>query len=284
MKLNLLPRQVAKAQGSKASFFFMFVIIAAFGAATYFFIKKGQDELAAAREPIDKLRSDVELAMGRSAMADTVIAEMTNIDRNIKLTEAMLAHNTAYVDLYREVMGYIPAYYRVTTMAATPNGAESCTVNMTGVIKTHKQYADLVAALYRMPGVTSVTRGGYAFTDPTVPALTEADQTGEAVKPGEANLPSDPDLRMAELIRRASTPQGFLNVNNFGTDNAFKGAMPEWSTVTVSMVVTKNVTTPNPRGTLLLGGTGGAQGGVPGGFPGATGGGPAGGRGRIGGP
>ncbi len=264
MKLNLLPKHVAKSQGSKAAFFVMLLIIGGAAAGTFLLIKSGQDQLAEARAPIDGYRATVSRAMGKSAMADTIIAEMTNIDRNIKLTEAMLSHNAAYTNLYREVMGYIPAYYRITSISAAPSGAEACTVNMQGVLKTHRQYADLVLALYRMPGVTSVTRGGYSLVDPRVPALNEADQFGTAVKPGEANLPSDPEARMAALIQRAQEPTGFRNINNFGTENPLKGAMPEWSTVTVTMTITgKNITTPDPRGTLLQGGTGGAPGGQP---------------------
>lgn len=264
MKLNLLPRHVAKSQGSRAAFIAMWIIIGGFAAATFLLIKSGQQQLTEAKEPIEGLRADVARTMGKSAMADTIIAEMTNIDRNIKLTEAMLSHNSTYTELYREVMAYIPSYYRITSISAAPGGAEACTVNMQGVLKTHKQYADLVLALYRMPGVTSVTRGGYTLNDPRVPALNEVDQFGTAVKPGEANLPSDPEARMAALIQRAQQPAGFQNVNNFGTENAFKGAMPEWSTVTVTMTITgRNITTPDPRGTLLQGGTGGAPGGQP---------------------
>jgi hypothetical protein len=264
MKLNLLPKHVAKAQGSKAAAFVALLIVGAMGAFTFLMIRDGQQQLADANAPIEDLRTKVSRAMGNSAMADTVIAEMTNIDRNIKLTEAMLAHNSAYTDLYRDVMGYIPSYYRITNITAVSGGAEGCTVSMQGVLKTHSQYADLVLALYRMPGVTNVTRGGYAFVDPRVPALNEADQFGTPIKPGQANLPSDPDLRMAELIRRAQEPAGFLNVNNFGTENTFKGAMPEWSNVTVTMTIAgRNIQTPNPRGTLLMGGAGGAQGAIP---------------------
>jgi hypothetical protein len=272
MKLNLLPKHVAKSQGSRAAFIVMWIIIGAFAAVTFLLIKSGQQQLADARAPIEERRAIVARAMGNSAMADTIIAEMTNIDRNIKLTDAMLSHNSAHTDLYREVMGYIPSYYRITSISAAPGGPEACTVNMQGVLKTHKQYADLVLALYRMPGVTSVTRGGYSLVDPRVPALNESDQLGTAIKPGEANLPSDPEARMAALIQRAQQPTGFQNVNNFGTENSFKGAMPDWSTVTVTMTVSgKNITTPDPRGTLLQGGTGGAQGGQPAGR-GATGG------------
>jgi hypothetical protein len=74
---------------------------------------------------------------------------------------------------------------------------------------------------------------------------------------------------MAALIQRANQPQGFRNLNNYGTQNALKGAMPDWSTVSVTMTISgRNIQPPNPRATLQQGGTGGAQGGNPGGFPG----------------
>lgn len=262
MKLNLLPKHVAKSQGSKAAFFVMLLIVGASAAGTFFLIQMGRQQLADAKEPIEARRAAVARTMGKSQMADTIIAEMTNINRNIMLTEAMIAHNSAYVDLYRDVMGYIPSFYRITSLSASPTGAEGCTVNMQGVLQTHKQYSDLALALYRMPGVTNVTRGGYTIVDPAVPALNEQDQIGSAIKPGEANLPSDPEARLAAIIQRAQSPTGFQNVNNFGTENPLKGAMPEWSTVTVTMTITgRNIQTPNPRATLLQGGTGGAQGG-----------------------
>jgi hypothetical protein len=257
MKLNLLPKHVAKSQGAKGALFMAVLIVGASAVGLYWLMTSSQAALAEAKEPIPQLRSTVETAMGNSIMADTVIADMTNIDRNIKLTSAMLAHNTSYVSLYREVLGNVPSYYRVMNLNASPTGPDGCVVTMSGVLKTHQQYADLVIALYRMPGVTNVTRGGYTFTAPRVPSLVEPDQIGTPVKPGEANLPSDPEERMAELIQRANEPTGFLGVNNFGTENTLKGAMPEWSNVTVSLTITgRNIQTPNPRGTLLAGGGG----------------------------
>jgi hypothetical protein len=210
MKLNLLPSHVAKSQGSKGAFFVMILIIAFAGAATFVLINTGRGKLEAARDRADELRPKVAIAMGNSQMADQVIQRVTGIDRNLKLTAAMTEHNTKYVALYQDVMSHIPSFYRINSLAAAPSGPDSCTVQMTGVLKTHKQYADLVAALYRMPGVVSVARNGYNDVSPYVPNLNTGDQIGTPIKPGEANLPSDPDLRMQEMIRRANSgPTGF---------------------------------------------------------------------------
>ena len=276
MKLNLLPKHVAKAQGSRGAFFVMVIIVAVCGAIAFLLIQSGRSQLAQEREKVEPLRRQVATALGNSAMADTVISRVTGIERNLKLTEAMLVHNTKYVDLYREVMQYIPSYYRITNLTATPTGPDTCSVSMSGVLKTHRQYADLVAALYRMPGVVGVARQGYAIVDPYVPSLNEQDQLGTMIKPGEANLPSDPVERMAALMQRASaTPSGFLGVGAFGTEQGPKGAMPDWSVVNVTMVISqKAMQVPNPRATLDQGAVGAPAGNAPQGFgaPGAPGG------------
>lgn len=252
MKLNLLPSHVVKSQGSKGMFFVMVLIIALAAAATFVLISTGRGKLEAARDRADVLRPQVAIAMGNSQMADQVIQQVTGIDRNLKLTAAMTEHNAKYVGLYREVMGYIPSFYRINSMSAAPTGPDTCTVQMSGVLKTHKQYADLVAALYRMPGVVSVARNGYSDVSPYVPNLNIDDQLGTKIKPGEANLPSDPDLRMQEMIRRANSgPTGFQGIGGFGQDVFPKGAMPDWSTVSVTMQIAgRQLQVPNPRATL----------------------------------
>lgn len=270
MKLNLLPKHVAKSQGSKGAFFVMVIIVLVCGAMAFMLIQSGRNQLAAEREKVEPARQQVAKALGNSAMADTVISRVTGIDRNLKLTEAMLAHNSKYVELYREVMQYIPSYYRITNLSAAPTGPDAVTVNLSGVLKTHKQYADLVAALYRMPGVTSVSRQGYAIIDPYVPNLTEQDQIGTPIKPGDANLPSDPEERMAALMQRASAqPDGYLGIGAFGTEQMPKGAMPDWSTVNVTMVLSgRPLQVPDPRATLDQSAGASGGGNTPAGFPG----------------
>ena len=265
MKLNLLPSHVAKSQGSKGAFFMMILIIAFAGAATFVLINTGRGKLEAARDRADELRPKVAIAMGNSQMADQVIQKVTGIDRNLKLTAAMTEHNAKYVALYRDVMSHIPSFYRINSLAAAPSGPDTCTVQMTGVLKTHKQYADLVAALYRMPGVVSVARNGYNDVTPYVPNLNSGDQIGTAIKPGEANLPSDPDLRMQEMIRRANSgPTGFQGVGGFGQEVFPKGAMPDWSTVSVTLQIAgRQMQVPNPRATLDQHATGAAATGQP---------------------
>jgi hypothetical protein len=91
---------------------------------------------------------------------------------------------------------------------------------------------------------------------------------------------------MNALIERAgSAPSGFQNTGNFGSsETRVRGAMPGFSAVTYSIVIDRELQTPDPRATITSGGGAGAApgGAAPGGFrpggpppgttvPGATG-------------
>jgi len=226
----------------------IFLVCCAF---TFLMIQAGDKLVTDAREPIDGLRSTVSRAMGNSAMADTVMQDVVGIERNLKLTAAMQRQSAVYPDLYEEVMSYIPSFYRINAINATPTGNRTASVTMTGVIQSDQDYADLQIAMLRIPNTTNVTRGGFVTNRPFVPGLNENDQIGTPIKPGEGNIPSDPEARMADLIQRAANePNGFLGINNFGTNQGPKGAMPNWSTVTITLQMNKNMRTPNPRATL----------------------------------
>ena len=265
MKLNLLPSHVAKSAGSKtALFLIMPVIIIAFFAVSFLLVGRGNKEVSDAEDRVNDLMPKVQRVMGQSRMADTVMARVEAIDRNLKLVEAMKSHNTDYTDLYTEVVKYIPSFYRINSMSAVPAGEAGATVTLNGVLRTSQDYADLVIALYRWQLVTNVSRVGFVADDAYVPNLNESDQRGRMIKPGEANMPSDPQEELAETIQRASGgTSGFQGFSNFGTDINPKGAMPGWSTVTVTISVNSgNIRTPNPRATIEQHGSGGATGGA----------------------
>lgn len=221
---------------------------------------------------VQEMIPKVERVMGQSDMADIVIAKATIIDRNLKLVRAMNEHNTDFTDLYRDVVEYIPSFYRINSLAAVSNGEVGATVTMSGVLQTSQQYADLMVALYRIPNINSVSRVGFTASDPYVPSIIESDQFGTPINPGEANLPSDPEQRMAAMIQRASgSTSGFQNVSNFGSEVNPKGPMPGWSVVTVTLVIGNvDIRTPNPKATIDQQTAGGAGTGGPG-APGAGG-------------
>lgn len=273
MKLNLLPTSVAKASTAKGMWF-VAAAVAALG------ILAGVGLAVSSKAALAQAETDAKAKMQAAAnakttadAAETQIAAAAVINKNQKLSEAMIDHNRKYVDLYAKVLRHVPAYYRLDTISATPGGENSTTVTLNGYIQSFRQYADLSIALWKIPDVVSVNRAGYQINDPVVPALTEADQRGQAVLPGEDPLPSDPLEYLDAKIARASAAQrGYLNTGNFGAaDTLARSAMPGYSQVTMTVVLAEDVRTPDPRATISTGGAGGTA-APPNGFGGAPGG------------
>jgi len=276
MKLNLLPQSVSKA-GAARGMIAVAAVMAILGIlAAVFMTVTSEKMLADAKESAiskQKLAAD---AKATSDQADAQIAAATIITKNQKLAEAMNAHNRKYVDLYRDVLRYVPAYYRLESLRATPTAPGQSTVTMVGYIDTFHQYADLAIALWKIPEATTVTRAGYQIDDASVQPLTETDQIGSAIKADESPLPSDPLARMDAMIAQAaSEPRGFLNQGGFGTTdvNNPRGAMPGRSQVTMTVTMSRDIQTPDPRATIASGGGAPAPGGVAPGFGGVPGGG-----------
>jgi Tfp pilus assembly protein PilN len=269
MKLNLLPTYVGKERAVRSAIFLSFAIAAASIVAAVFMITSSRKAVQDSENEISQWQAQAQAAVAESKRADVIVQNARILILNTNLAQAMDKHNYDYIGLYDEVRRYIPGFFRVTTMSAQPAG-EQAVVTLTGVIRTHQQYADLMLALLRIPGATSVTRSNYQIVDPYVPPLSEGSQSGAPIRPGEAPLPDDPLDRLDRMIAEAGT-EGFLGTGNFGVNDPTqpKGAMPGWSLITVSVVVPKNIQTPNPRATLATVGGGGAQ--QPGGVPGPGG-------------
>lgn len=265
MKLNLLPTTVSRS-GQSAGMLILGIAIAAISVvAAVFLMLWSQNNLRVAVEEAKSHQQGAAQALATANAAQTQIDMATVITTNQKLAEAMNEHNSKYPDLYNKVRRYIPSYYRLTSISAQPTGEQS-TVTMTGQLQSFRQYADLAIAMWKIPGVQSVTRAGYTLDPRQVPALTENDQTGTPIRADETPLPSDPLDRLPELISRANAaPEGYLNVGGFGgaDDLTAKGAMPGWSTVTMTILLDENIRVPNPRATIT-GGGGAAGAGVPG--------------------
>lgn len=254
MKLNLLPSSVSKGKQTQTAIV-MSALIAVLGIiGAVGMISASRNARADAIREAELARPRAELAFSTSKYADEVISQARVILININLAEAMKNHNTVYPDLYDEVRRYIPAFYRVTSMQAAPGGAETTVVTLNGVLATFQQYADLMLALYRIPGAQTVARAGYQNTSPFIPGLTPIDQTGRPIEPGQAPIPDDPLARLDYYIARGSV-SGFTGTGGFGTAPGTRGAMPGESAVTVSVVIQRNIQTPNPRATLAAIGT-----------------------------
>lgn len=271
MKLNLLPTYVSK-EGQQRVFIVLavLVLLLSIGGAALMIVLSGQREATALQAANDEsLRSRYAQAVAYANRADQDIQLAVDADRHVKLAQAMQEHNTDYLRLYNTVFDYIPSFMRVRSISAAPSNAESVTVTVSAIIETYQQYADSVMALLRIPGCVNVVRSGYVVNDRYVPNLSEDDQIGTAITPGESNLPSDPQLRWQEIINRASNapdPLAFQNVDGFGSSQTDRGVMPGKSEVTFTITITgMDVMAPDPRATVMSrGGGAGTTVGMPG--------------------
>lgn len=263
MKLNLLPTYVSKGNQAKTATVVsvLLALLGILGAVGLIFISK--DQVKTARANAEEKQERAARAVATSKRADEVVADAQMIIRNINLADAMLKHNDAYPDLYRDIKPYIPGFFRVTNMTAAPNDAQTATVTLTGTLKTFQQYADLMIALYRIPGATTVSRAGYVSVDPYIPNINDVDQNGRPIRPGQANVPDDKYQRLAYL-QGQGTLTGFTGQGGFGTADRTQPrlAMPGYSLVTISVVIPRAIQTPDPRATLQSQGPASASGGA----------------------
>jgi hypothetical protein len=267
MKLNLLPSHVSKEGQTRVAWVVMALLSVLSIAAAVGMIVYSQQVLDKYTARANEVKPYYDQAMETAKKADEIMASSVTIDRNLKLAEAMRKHNDVYPDLYNEILRYIPGFYRITNLSASPVSPEVCRVTMTGLLQTSQHYADVMLGMLRMPGVVNVNRSEFQGVRAYVPPLTETDQLGTPVPKGMNPLPSDPEARREEIIARASAePTGYLNANGFGTPTSPKGAMPGWSQVTINVLLRKNIQTPDPRATLTS--VDGAQ--APAGGPGAA--------------
>lgn len=263
MKLNLLPTYVSKEKQGQVAVLFAAILAIAGLALMFFMIKTSRTAVQVQQDRINEAKPDADRAAQTSKQADAVMNQARGLILNMNLAEAMNTHSKVYPDLYDEVRRYIPSFYRISSLNAVPNGAESATVTMTGYLDNFQQYADLMVALLKIPGATAVSRSGFQLNDPVVPGLVPEDQAGRAVRPGEPRIPDNPMDRLDLQIAQAEVT-GFAGAGGFGTTNRpiVRGARPDQSTVTVAVVINgKNLQTPDPRATL--GGAAQLWGGAP---------------------
>jgi len=253
MKLNLLPTHVSKeAQTRTAVIASVLIAVLSIGLAV-FLVMSSSAALEQAKSDALTWEQPAKDAVAMAKQADQIISNATILDRNVRLAQAMNQHNAVYPRLYREVLSYVPSYFRVTSIAAAPNGPQNCTVTMTGVIGSFQQYADLMLALLRIPDATNVGRDGFQVTDPYVPNLIESDQVGTPIRPGAARVPSDPLQRLEQIVSGIyATDTGYTGQGNFGSGlPGTRGAAPGESQITVTVAINNRpLQTPNPRATM----------------------------------
>lgn len=277
MKLNLLPTTEKKSRAGRAGIYvgLLIVVVAALGSVGMMLFAKGR--LEEAKGSIGDLPSQVANADATSKSADTIIASAADVIRDAQLAQAMIDHNDVYPKLYDDVKRYIPPYYRLQSISATPISDKQASVTLVGTLSGYQRYADLMLALMRFKDAATIARTGYNLDDPTVPALTPADPKGVMRKPGEAPVPEDGLERLAYFQAQAATaPNGYLNTGNYGSGNTeVRGALPDASVVTITMTVNnRDLRVPLAADTLRAAGAAGAAGpslgGPPAGLPGAA--------------
>ncbi|MFZ4506303.1 MAG: hypothetical protein ACOYON_01230 [Fimbriimonas sp.] len=274
MKLNLLPKSVnTQSRAKTALIVSIFIVLLSVAGGVGMALWSSQ-QLTQTVTEAREIEPAARRAVDTSARADTIIASAADIIKNTNLAQAMIAHNAVYSDFYDRVIPYIPSFYRISTLNATPSDATTVSLNLTGTIKTHQQYADLMLALMRIPGAQSISRSGYQIDDPSVPPLSQEDQLGLPRKNGDT-LPSDDPYQRLVALETSVPAGGFSNVANYGAqDPLTRGALPDWSLVSVTVIIQEtpkfkaNLQTPNPRATISSGGGGGAA--APAGLPAAA--------------
>ena len=253
MKLNLLPSSVSRGKQVKGAVFVSVLIALASIGMSVLMVTTSTKHLDIAKAKAQEMKVVVDQDVQIAAQAVTIMGDpqLANVVRQTNLAKAMNRHNFVYPKFYSELFPYIPNFFRVNSMSVTPANGNTVTLNLQGVIKDRYQYADLMLALLRIPGSTSVTRSGFTLENPRVTPLDLNDQDGRLIIPGEPVLPEDPIARVNAMINRGSVTH-YEGRGNFGggNPNAPRGAMPGSSQINVSVVMPKNLFAPNPRATL----------------------------------
>jgi len=262
MKLNLLPVTVKTGAKTRNAVIGSVLIVAAGVFVSAFLITTSSAADDAAKKRVEDDRPAAEKAYKTSTDADAIMQQAAAPLRDLKLGKAMLEHNGAYPRAYEDIFKYNPSYFRLTSITASPIDATTSNITMTGTITSYQQYADLMLALMRNPKVVSVSRGGYVMDVNEVPALVPVDQKGKPRKPNAAPIPDDP-LERLTYFESQPTEAGYTGVSNYGAGNDnTKLAKPGDSLITIQMVASYALQTPNPRATLEA--TGAAAGaGIP---------------------
>ncbi len=259
---------------------FFFILVAASVGGSIGVFLNSTNAIKRQKERLEAIRPSAEQAVKISNEADTILSDTKTVAllKNTALAKAMVAHNTAYPDVYDKVSSWIPKFFRVTSMVATPSDDKTVTVTLTGLISSYQRYSDLMLALLRSKDVLNVSRSGFAGVDTIVPNLSEVDQTGRPHKSNVGAIPDDPLDRLSYFQSQSVSPSGYLGVGGFGSGAAgYRGSTPDESQITVVLTVSgPNLMVPVPRTTLTSGG--GANTASAGGF-GFPGGGPTGGPG-----
>ena len=254
MKLNLLPTYVSREKTTRRAQLVAVVLLLAGVVLAVLLKSTSEADLARAKQQADELKPQAEKAFLTANQADEVIKQATDYVRNASLAKAMDLHNAAYPDFYDKFKKFLPDFFRIMRVNVSPNDGATVTVRITGVIKNQSQYNNLTLALLKIPQVQSVTRSPIPVNPMIVPNITPGDKAAKPRKQSDGAIPDDPDQRLAYFLAKGGVT-GFQNVGGFGTPSLDpRGAMPNYSEVTISLTMPGSLQTPDPRATLAAAG------------------------------
>lgn len=161
MKLNLLPKTVAKGLAAKYAFTVMLILVIANLVIAFVLNQAYRSRLQSLEDWAASVQPSADRVVGASKEADEIIAGAKIVLTNTELVKTMNEANHKYPDLYTELREYIPSFFRVRTITAASTGANVATVTIVGYLQTFQQYADIVISLLRHPDVTAVGRSGF---------------------------------------------------------------------------------------------------------------------------
>ncbi|HWP30956.1 MAG TPA: hypothetical protein VNK96_04405 [Fimbriimonadales bacterium] len=161
MKLNLLPKTVAKGVAAKFAFTAMLILVIANLAVAFVLNQAYRSRLQSLQDWAASVQPSADRVVQASKEADEIIAGARIVLTNTELVKAINEANQKYPDLYDELRQYIPAFFRVRTITAASTGANVSTVTIVGYLQTFQQYADVVISLLRHPDVIAVGRSGF---------------------------------------------------------------------------------------------------------------------------
>jgi len=255
MKLNLIPTSVKGAKKSQFAWVGALAIAALGVAGMVGLTLMSSQALSEAKQREADLRPQVERAVTISNQADEVISQAQGIIRNSALSAALVKHNTVYPDLYDQVLPYIPRFFRLTSISASPSDAATATITMQGVLDSYQDYANLMIALMRIQGASAVGRTGFVDRADYVPPLTETDNQGRIRPNGSAVPIPDNDLDRLAYFESQGAPAPATGVGGFGDPNStLRFAGPESSLISVTLVMSAALQVPDTETTLRSGG------------------------------
>lgn len=161
MKLNLVPKTVAKGVAARNALIVAIVLVVLNLFLALFSHLSHTARLQEWKTTYEQKSVEAQKVVDTANKADEVIRDATIILTNTALVNEIRRANVAYPNLYDEIRGYIPSFFRVRRMEATSSGPGTATVTITGYLKTFEQYSDIMIALLRYPKAIGVGRAGF---------------------------------------------------------------------------------------------------------------------------